>query len=1053
MGTGTGADQVLKVLLAAAPGEATSALRARLAPSGAAWPAAVPPHEEPAPPADVHRHRPARTLPRTAAGLAELAARHLADAAPDRWRALHDALPAHRGTLPELLELLDRPPASAAAGAPRRVPAGALELLGALLDAVPAERAVAALRALPDAAVRGVLARGAGPGPALTAAVAAAGATRERIALAEHPQVDPRVLKRLVAAADPEVNASVWLSRRSTFTLRRAIAAAHPEVPFAPRLRDHVVGRAAGHRDRAPLLATTDPELAEDGILAASRISAQAWSLAGLWERHGPAPVRALAERWQHMPESLRECLDGCLARGDRAALLDLVDDYADPAHFVDRLQRLHSSRALKVHFEEPFAYDGAVLAAGHRAGPFMGQVAAELSRHEELDDEQRAVFRSCLVNDHWDFRGGAYKTRALETPAERLAAEPLPGADYYLWDGVAAWARAAHRAGMLADGELLRVARPAGPAAALLAELADRRGRLPMEAAAPIAALVAEHLAGHPDAWAVLLSLAGTFTGTLAELIATAGAASGPRPAGAAAVEADPSDASGAVADPDAPERPRTAEEGAGVAAVQELRDLAPDGDGGPPEVALDRGTAAYLARTLRTDLPGAAVPDWLSAACRDAGLPDPAGDRPTPDGREMLTEAVGGGPLNDAAGALGYLAGLCPADELCLLLPLDRMLTPTHGHLPAHLVAARRRLGDRVAAMAADARRGREEELSAAAALRTVALTLHRLGRDGRLYGLPRTADELPSEAGAESRSGSGSGSEEGMRAEADGKAVRALVVDLLALCPAPIADAVVPELSPEERVALAERVAAYVPAPRAALAALLREPEPGVVEALARRAAGMDARSRAMLIGARRLPLAKALALAHDSAPERHVLDGLSGREPVRLQLGAALRFLLDAGPEALAARLDTGRLRPTAVAACRAALDADEPALALATRMARESVRPRRTSARRPEEVGRYCVRLDDELASGFLTPREVLEREPAGPLLQYLGTVARRGDAPQGAVELRELAREAVRRALAADPGTWQRAVRRLAHRDAGWRARARGASLGDLLKP
>ncbi|OIV37922.1 hypothetical protein BIV57_08700 [Mangrovactinospora gilvigrisea] len=1034
---------MLRLLLSAAPAEATPALRARLASASAVqWPEKLPPPAAaPAGSVDVHAHRPARSLPRTAAGLDALAARHLAGAAPDRWRALHDALPTHRGTLPELLERLAELPVG---DKPAPTPGNALGVLAELLDRVPVGTALAALPALPEAAVRAAL-TGRAPAPALAEAVADRGDGRSRIALADNSRTDARLLRVLVAAGDPAVNASVWRHQRTTQALRRTIIAAHPGVPLHPALRSRLLEENNDRRDNAPLLAATDPELLARGLAATdSRVSVQAWALDRLRERHGAEAARAVAA------ERCARKVGLALRSDDPAELRALVDDYADPRRLPALLARHRSTRAVQSYFEEPYAIDGALLVAAHRERPFAVHASAELVRHEAVDDEQREVFRLSLVNDHWqtDAPGGAF--RVLVPPEQRLAEEAVhAGADI---DG---WARAAQRAGLLTAGRLLRLAHPVGPAAEALLGLADRQGRLPADAAEPLGALIAEHLAGHPDAWTVLVTLADSFAGTLTELVATAGAASGPRPEGDADAGLTPPQAA-APADPEAPEEPNTPLERAAASAVHLLRELAAGEDAAPPPLPRDdTALVAFLARTERADLPGLAVPAWLSAACRDAGLPDPAEELPPPD-EDALLEAA----LDDRWRAWQpvtalYLAGLIPSATAAAAVPARNAYLARGAQGPAAR-AVDRLVGSTLASAIDGAERegADADQQLRLAGRRAAAQYLSELL--GNLHHGDRMLEFFERYQKKELKL---AGPTEELLERSYSRYQRSDLLRVAAAAPAGTAELLVPALDVEERVALASHLARIAPVPHAPLSALLRERDPEVLARLAELAPDLDERSQAMLLELRHTPLAAALALdGARSVPGPDDRDAalaglarLSGRERPLTQLTAVLRLLLAAGPEAVAAELPAARLRPAAAEACREVLAADEPALELTTRVARE----RRLG--RPYDSGAWlhaetaAVRLDDALATGYPTAERLLAREPAALLLRYLDSAARREDAPKGAEELREAASALVRQAIAADAGCFARAVRRLAHRDADWRKRAHRATLAQVL--
>ncbi|MFJ8696283.1 hypothetical protein ACIRED_25710, partial [Streptomyces roseolilacinus] len=293
-----------------APGEAAAALRAALAsPRAGGLAKLVDAARAAGEPDDalaaelVRRGRPARAVAgyldghapdpggATAALLHELTERHLGGA-PERWRGLHDALAAARGTLPELLAARPAPGDGDTLLPPKSVG----DTLALLLEHTAPEHAAGALTALPDRTVEALLGRGALPGPALTAAVAAHGDSRSRAALARHARIDARVLKALVAADDPAVNAAVYRNARCTPSLRRTIAHALHRVPLDETLRAELLSPAAdGSRSRtAPLLGSGDPALAARALAWGVRGVAQRYALLRVWECRGAEAVRTM---------------------------------------------------------------------------------------------------------------------------------------------------------------------------------------------------------------------------------------------------------------------------------------------------------------------------------------------------------------------------------------------------------------------------------------------------------------------------------------------------------------------------------------------------------------------------------------------------------------------------------------------------------------------------------------------------------------------------------------------------------------------------------------
>ncbi|GAB2590738.1 hypothetical protein GCM10027168_24890 [Streptomyces capparidis] len=631
------------------------------------------------------RARPARALPaylggtpapgtRAAALLRELAARHLG-ADPARWLGLHDALAAHRGTLPELLAAAPAP-AAVPAPPPKSVPA----TVGLLLEHADPGHAAAALTRLPDTTLRELLSGGSLPGPGLTAAVTGHGDRRARLALAVHPRLDARVLKRLAAADDPAVNAAVYRNPRCTPSLRRAIALRDPEVPLDPGLREELLTTATGRTLLAPLLACGDPALAARALTVGQRRVAQRYALLRVWERNGPGAVRRMladpeVSRYLHTT-SVAADVAAALDEPDGAARLRAAGEpYEDPATLPRLLAASRGTSTLRDLLNEPYAHDFPALAAANRRAPFMPLAAEELLRHEDGTDADRAEFRLSLLNDVWP--AGGRRGGNLTPPAERIAAEPLT-------HSAADWAVAMANAGLLDPAHLL-AARPARPAAAALHGVLDARPDLAAAAKAALRAAVREHLSGHPEAWAVLLRLLPDFTGTLPELITVSDRIAGPRqaapPAPAPAPEPPPAPpADPPPADPPAeppPATPRTPLHRAALAAADLLIRLADTP--APPGAA--PGVLSFLADHDGADTPGWATPDWLIDAHRAAGLTPPGPWLAAP-GRQAVLDRLAR-PHDDRAPLVAeraYLHGVITPGDLSAAFPARALLGPPH-------------------------------------------------------------------------------------------------------------------------------------------------------------------------------------------------------------------------------------------------------------------------------------------------------------------------------------------------------------------------------------
>ncbi|MFF0745944.1 hypothetical protein ACFYVL_36685 [Streptomyces sp. NPDC004111] len=488
----------------------------------------------------------------TALLLGRLTGKHLGGD-PRLWRALHDALGGHRGTLPALLAEL--PPTGATEAAPDsgvlRAPAprSVHDTLGMLLEHTDPGHAAVALAALPERAVAYLLEGGTQPARSLVDAVVDHGDSRVRAALARHPRLDSRVLARLLAVGDPQVAAAVYRNPRATPSLRRTVAHRLDTVPLDETLRAELTA-PRGDVPRtwlAPLLGSGDPSLVAAALRSGVRQVAEQYALLRVWERCGPSAVRALLAAGAvsgPVAAVVGEALSGVGAddagRADqdgraRSAARELrarCEPYEDPARLPELLATARGTSTLRDLLSEPYAHDLDALTAAHGATPFMPKACEELARHEAASDAQRRVFRLSVLNEPW--RAGGRRAGNSDSPAERLAREPLD-------DSAARWAEGMAAAGLLDAAELVHTARPAVHAVAALARLAERN-LVAEECATALLTLTETHLGDHPHAWAALDTALPEHPGTLAELIAEAGRVRAD--AGAVEVEGEPPEA-----------------------------------------------------------------------------------------------------------------------------------------------------------------------------------------------------------------------------------------------------------------------------------------------------------------------------------------------------------------------------------------------------------------------------------------------------------------------------------------------------------------------------
>ncbi|MFJ9641845.1 hypothetical protein [Streptomyces sp. NPDC101206] len=636
----------------------------------------------------------------TARLLGALVRDHLGGTA-ERWLGVHDALAAHRGTLPQLLAAAPQPVPPARPGGIRPpAPRSAHATLALLLEHTPPEDAAAALAALPDRSLDALLATGALPGPTVTAAVVDHGDARTRSALARHTRLDSRVLARLLDTADPAVGAAVYRNPRATQSLRRTLARRLDRIPMDPRLYAELTGRGAALPGTwlAPLLVSGDPRLTARALTVQVRGSAQQYALAAVWERSGPDGVRAVLadpDAAARLTQPVVSAVTRALAADDGSGegprrLREHCEPYEDPARLPALLTTTRGTDSLTVLLAEPYVQDARALSEAHAASPFMPKASEELARHEAADDAQRLAFRLSALNDPW--QTGARRVGNTTPPPQRLAAEALDG-------NAGRWAEGMAAAGLLDPLDLARTGHPAVHALAALDRLAQRK-LLTGGALAELRELADARLGERPEAWAAFATHLPHHPGTLAEVMAEAGDTPAPEhrdgntdegeDAGksgggeaSGAGEGATAGAGGRAADrPRAgaatrPEAPRNPTERAALAALDLLRALAP----GDVPTPADPGVLRFLAHPQGAGLPAlAATPQWLVDACAPHGI-TPPDERPWPAAptRAETAEALAA-PTTWASGVqtleLAYTEGLLPVEDMLALLPARLLL-----------------------------------------------------------------------------------------------------------------------------------------------------------------------------------------------------------------------------------------------------------------------------------------------------------------------------------------------------------------------------------------
>lgn len=535
---------------------------------------------------------------------------------PRRWAALRTSLSRYKGTLADLLAGVS----DGTVPEPAQVTPGALtKPYRFLLYAADPDDLRGLLPHLPDELLHALLGKGSLPAHAVDTALAASD-PRVRAAIGGNIALGIRDLRRLTERDEPTVNAAVYRNQKATLSLRRAIASGVPRtpgrtelVPLDAELRTELLAVKDRFR-RSPLITSGDPELvvhswgpggwwASDG--------ARHFSVARVWERGGPDAVRRLLALVPDAdPSSIPAKAAAALEHPDglewfRDGLALYEDPEALPRVFAAPRGRNATRRLMREIVHEPYVYDFPRLIAAHREHTFEPEPVEELLRHEDVDEAIR---------------------QALTTRAGTPESEPIGRLRATSYDAdLHGWFVETVEQGLLGPERLVDTARPATAALRYLAH--DTVG---VRARRHAVDLVREHLAGHPEAWAIALNLAGTFAGTLAELITTAASVAGPRPDAEELARLDANARTTDVPDPaEAPvpalthaerrERERILDPGGALASAHLLRALV----AGAP-LPTDPEVLDALDATHPTDFPGLSHPDWLVEACDRHASPD---------------------------------------------------------------------------------------------------------------------------------------------------------------------------------------------------------------------------------------------------------------------------------------------------------------------------------------------------------------------------------------------------------------------------------------------
>ncbi|GCE02415.1 hypothetical protein [Embleya hyalina] len=389
---------------------------------------------------------------------------------------------------------------------------------GPLADAVRAGgdpllvEAVEAVQAREDRADSPVASLFVLPGPADPAADAADAASHDPVARAARTDLTAEELDALLDLDDPLVDARLFagpvLDRTERARLLAGVRRDGTVGPVPTALTDLLWAAELGRCARwlAAGMASGDAEVARIVVnrLPLRTEAGRLRLILGVWARHGRDEVRrVLAEA--DFPAEARAEIDEALGRHDGRTLLDARLAEAEvPERIVEFLCGGDDS-------ERPDRVDGILDDGGtipwpelirvHRSGSLPAALPARLA---ELPDCPHELLIALL--------------------AEGL---PPSGRDDR------PWLHTALVAGRLTGADVLDHARPAAVALSILAGTDGRTSPDRWASGAPRARaylLADRHLGADVEAWIVALRLFPDFTGTIPELLATAGAVTGDR-------------------------------------------------------------------------------------------------------------------------------------------------------------------------------------------------------------------------------------------------------------------------------------------------------------------------------------------------------------------------------------------------------------------------------------------------------------------------------------------------------------------------------------------
>ncbi|MGW1992091.1 hypothetical protein [Embleya sp. NPDC001921] len=442
-------------------------------------------------------------------------------AEPALWLSLYRSLQRFPGTVLDLIETdcrqadRTRPAAWSSPLAPLfpgRAPEGSRAVLLRLLRCAPEEATRAMIPVLDPRGVQQLLLYGRLT-PRLRDHVYAVRGSAAQAAHASRWDLSAEDLANLSDLDDPEVNANLFLftliDRAERARVLAGVGRSGNPVAISERLITAVRGDTSVDRESVTAgIASGDPRVVR-AVLARIRIHSENGRLrllVALWERHGPVAVRELLDETHFegrrgakhpLPAGTRRIASAALESSDGLDELRSRLAGLDSPEAIVALLRRYTGKG-----EEPIRHlraEGGTLSwpelsAAHRTEPFHRDILYTLVGQPDCP---RALL---LV--------GLASLRLLS-----------PDGDVQDW-----LARALDR-GVITPEDVVRVGNPARDALDVLGRRRRRDSTTWRPPVRFLARLLRGHLGSDPQAWTVALHLFADFTGTVPELLATAGA------------------------------------------------------------------------------------------------------------------------------------------------------------------------------------------------------------------------------------------------------------------------------------------------------------------------------------------------------------------------------------------------------------------------------------------------------------------------------------------------------------------------------------------------